>query len=85
MAFVMSGPGRADLPQSPSDSISVLVGRYVPHEVTIEFGGIFNRAVLGGSGPLIAVEILPWAILVWTVKLFFFSAIFQRIMSRYGD
>lgn len=32
-----------------------------------------------------AYRIFPWAILTWTVQVFFFSAIFERIMQRSTD
>ena len=83
MVLEMTGSGRAYLPNVPGDTVSVIIGSYVPHSVTVDFGGILNCALLGGEGSLLAVELLPREILMWTVKLFFYSTTFQRFMSRY--
>ncbi|MFH1465186.1 MAG: hypothetical protein ABIO70_12440 [Pseudomonadota bacterium] len=46
------------------------------------------ESVIPSSNPvhlpwgLMEIHVLPWAILTWTVELFFFSAIFERIMNR---
>jgi len=47
--------------------------------------GLPNMIQLGSKESFISFLIFPWAILTWTVQLFFFGAIFERIMNRQKD
>jgi hypothetical protein len=51
------------------DALSQQVGEFVPHLIAMDFGAF-------------TCLIVPWAILSWTIQLFFFGAIFERIMNR---
>jgi hypothetical protein len=72
---VMGGPNRTDLIQASVqflDPISRWLGELIP-----------NWIVVGETDAApIRFLIFPWAILTWTVELFFFSAIFERILNR---
>lgn len=69
---VMGSATRADLPGAAEtlDWLSTLVGDFVPHTIHV-----------GSKDGILAFVLYPWPILSWTVELFFFSAIFERIMS----
>ncbi len=74
MGGVMSGPGRAELAAAlaqQADPVASWLGHLIPPHIPV--------SVLPGGPTLI---VFPWAILSWTVQLFFFSAIFERIMNR---
>lgn len=59
--------------------------RFLPHEV--DLGEMFVAPV-DSDAPFPTdppFRIFPWAMLTWTVQVFFFSAVFERIMQRRGD
>ncbi len=74
MGGVMSGVSRANIAAVSLDQLgpmAAFVDAVIPNRIQV---------------PLIpgylVVPVFPWAILTWTVQLFFFSAIFERIMNR---
>lgn len=70
-ARVMCDASRANLFQDRSmDVVSKVIDAVVPHILTIDL--IMD----------LQITVLPWAIFTWTVQLFFFSVIFERIMNR---
>ena len=73
----MGGPMRADLvgaTKMDMDALSIAMGSAIPHRIDVSFG------ILG-----LRFLVFPWAIFSWTIQLFFFSAIFERIMSARKD
>ncbi len=76
---------RADIRVERIEKMPQVAGKWLPYEVHLgenflapaEAGGPFPRDP--------AYRIFPWAMLTWTVQVFFFSAIFERIMQRRGD
>lgn len=75
---IMGDANRANLDGSSFDAFSDLAGGALPHIIEI------RPPSLAGCGWL-CLKVYPWAILAWTVRLFFFSAIFERIMNRARD
>lgn len=80
---LISGRVMGDRAEIDLDHLSRLAaqwGQFLPHEVHL--GPFFlepvEENVLYPSGP--AYRIFPWAVATWTVQVFFFSAIFERIM-----
>jgi len=69
---VMSDETRAALPTTPDGVLPQMLERVAPHTMTLPLG----------EPPWLELSVFPWAILSWTVQLFFFSAIFERIMNR---
>lgn len=71
---------RADLDLEHLHRLASAWGQVLPHEVHL--GRFFlapaEENALYPESP--AYRIFPWAILTWTVQVFFFSAIFERIM-----
>jgi hypothetical protein len=74
MGGVMAGVSRANIAAVSLDQLgpmAAFVDAVIPNRIQV---------------PLIpgylVVPVFPWAILTWTVQLFFFSAIFERIMNR---
>ena len=71
---------RAELDLEHLRRFAALWGHYLPHEVHL--GKFFLEPAadnaLYPANP--AYRIFPWAIGTWTVQVFFFSAIFERIM-----
>jgi hypothetical protein len=71
---------RAELDLEHLRKFAALWGHYLPHEVHL--GKLLLAPVeentLYPANP--AYRIFPWAIGTWTVQVFFFSAIFERIM-----
>ena len=68
---LMGGPARADLASAiqTMDHATGAMGEWIPHDLKAELG-------------FATVTIYPWAILTWTVQVFFFSAIFERLLDR---
>ena len=57
-------------------------GKWLPHEVNLG-EDFLEPAPTNEPFPRDAdYRIFPWAVLSWTVQVFFFSAIFERIMQR---
>jgi len=84
---VMGGSGRAGLESAGLDHFSQTAGLMLPHVITIApclpgWGGL--PGVVRGAEWL-CLRIYPWAILTWTVRLFFFSAVFERVISRSSE
>ncbi|MBN1296606.1 hypothetical protein JXA80_07480, partial [bacterium] len=70
-ANVMCNPSRADLLQhAPTDLFSIMMNALVPQMIIVDTIAGLNMIIL------------PWSLFTWTVQLFFFSAIFERIMNR---
>ncbi|MCP4006618.1 MAG: hypothetical protein GY725_20760 [bacterium] len=63
---------RAGLAEEPQAFLAQELNQLIPARILVELG----------HPTLLEFVILPWAILTWTVQLFFFSAIFERIMSK---
>lgn len=65
--------------------LAKLPPRFLPHEV--DLGEMFLAPVDSSLlfPPEAPFRIFPWAMLTWTVQVFFFSAVFERIMQRRGD
>lgn len=72
---------RADIDLDHYHRLAAAWGHYLPHEVHL--GQLFlapaEDNALYPKNP--AYRIFPWAIGTWTVQVFFFSAIFERIMG----
>jgi hypothetical protein len=68
---IMGASGVQFLQQS--DSLAAGLGALIPHGIQMGFAGMLTLVVY------------PWAILTWTVQIFFFSAIFERIMNGSGE
>lgn len=68
---VMGSEFRADLAFDALDSSSRFVGGLLPLAI-----------VFGNPGSLLSMTLYPVAILTWTVQVFFFSAIFERILGN---
>ncbi|MEQ8277428.1 MAG: hypothetical protein RMA76_02740 [Deltaproteobacteria bacterium] len=71
---------RAELDVEHLNRLAAQWGHFLPHEVHL--GSFFLEPVeenaLYPSRP--SYRVFPWAVLTWTVQVFFFSAIFERIM-----
>jgi len=74
MGTVMGGETRADLDQAITqmDFFSSQLTVLLPAKIVID--------VTGDGG--LRFMVFPWAILTWSVQLFFFGAIFERILQR---
>jgi hypothetical protein len=76
MGGVMAGESRAAIATMAPEtlgSLATLADLLIPNAIQVP--------LIPGH---LTVPIFPWAILTWTVQLFFFSAIFERIMNREG-
>jgi len=71
MGPVMSAKGRADLDPTQLPAMARDLELALPNRLDV--------MLIPGY---LEVPVFPWAIITWTVQLFFFSAIFERIMNR---
>lgn len=74
----MAGLGRADIDPEGLTGLAKLLAEWVPTEVHL--GACFLQSAASRAEGQFWLH--PRAILSWTVQVFFFSAIFERVMQR---
>ena len=82
---ILGGRLMGDRAEITVERLERLPPRLMPHEV--DLGEDFlSPAESNDEFPRDpAFRIFPWAMLTWTVQVFFFSAVFERIMQRRGE
>lgn len=76
---------RADINVERLEKMPQVAGKWLPYEVHLGENFLAPAELPGPFPRDPAYRIFPWAMLTWTVQVFFFSAIFERIMQRRGD
>jgi hypothetical protein len=82
---VLGGRLMGDRAEITAERLEKLPPRLLPHEVDLGENFLAPAESNLQFPRDAAFRIFPWAMLTWTVQVFFFSAVFERIMQRRGD